>query len=136
MDAYRALYDSAKADPENFWSELARKELSWFTPFTKCLEWNPPFAKWFAGGKINASFNCLDRHIALGRGDKNAIVFEGEPGDERIISYKELHRLVCRFASVLKGLGYKAGDRAIIYMPHDSRIAHRAAGLRAFGHHA
>jgi acetyl-CoA synthetase len=117
LDAYRALYDRATADPEQFWSDLARKELSWFTPFTKGLEWNPPFAKWFTGGKINASFNCLDRHIALGRGDKTALIFEGEPGDERIISYKELHRLVCRFASVLKGLGYKAGDRAIVYMP-------------------
>jgi acetyl-CoA synthetase len=117
LDAYRALYERAKADPEKFWSELARQELSWFKPFTKGLEWNPPFAKWFTGGKINASYNCLDRHIAAGRGAKSAIVFEGEPGDERIISYQELHRLVCRFATVLKQLGYKAGDRAVVYMP-------------------
>jgi acetyl-CoA synthetase len=117
MDAYRALYERAKADPEKFWSELARQELSWFKPFTKGLEWNSPFAKWFTGGKINASYNCLDRHIAAGQGSKPAIVFEGEPGDERIISYQELHRLVCRFASVLKQLGYEAGDRAVVYMP-------------------
>jgi acetyl-CoA synthetase len=117
MDAYRALYDSAKADPEKFWSELAENELTWFKPFTKGLEWNSPFAKWFTGGKINASYNCLDRHIAAGLGAKPAIVFEGEPGDERIISFQELHRLVCRIASVLKQLGYKAGDRAIVYMP-------------------
>lgn len=117
LDAYRALYDRAKEDPEAFWSELAKQELSWFQPFNKGLEWNPPFAKWFTGGKINASYNCLDRHIAAGNGGKTAIVFEGEPGDERIISYQELHRLVCRFATTLKQLGYKAGDRAIVYMP-------------------
>src|SRR5665811_2047676 len=115
LEAYRALYERAKADPEEFWSELAQQELSWFKPFTKGLEWNPPFAKWFIGGKINASYNCLDRHIAAGRGAKPAIVFEGEPGDERILSYRELHRLVCRFATVLKQLGYQAGDRAIVY---------------------
>ncbi len=114
---YRALYDRAQADPEKFWSELAETELTWFQPFTKGLEWNFPFARWFSGGKINASYNCLDRHIAAGRGDKAAIIFEGEPGDERILSYKELHRLVSRFATVLKQLGYKTGDRAIIYMP-------------------
>ncbi len=117
LDAYRALYDRAKTDPEAFWSDLAKKELSWFQPFTKGLEWNSPFAKWFTGGKINASYNCLDRHIAAGNGAKAAIIFEGEPGDERIISYQELHRLVCRFATVLKQQGYKAGDRAIVYMP-------------------
>ena len=117
LDAYRALYEAAKADPEKFWSDLAKKELSWFTPFSKGLEWNAPFAKWFTGGKINASFNCLDRHIAAGHGGRIAIAFEGEPGDERDITYQELHRLVCRFASVLKNLGYKAGDRAVVYMP-------------------
>jgi acetyl-CoA synthetase len=117
LEAYRALYERAKADPEKFWSDLAQQELAWFKPFTKGLEWNSPFAKWFTGGKINASYNCLDRHIEAGYGAKTAIVFEGEPGDERIISYRELHRLVCRFATALKQLGYKAGDRAIVYMP-------------------
>ena len=106
-----------KPTPKNSGLTLAQQELSWFAPFTKGLEWDPPFAKWFTGGKINASFNCLDRHLAAGLGSKPAIVFEGEPGDERIITYQELHRLVCRFATTLKQLGYKPGDRAIIYMP-------------------
>jgi acetyl-CoA synthetase len=116
-DAYRALRERAQADPNQFWSQLAGQELHWFKPFTKGLEWNPPFAKWFADGKINASYNCLDRHIAAGRGDKAAFLFVGEPGDERTISYRELHRLVSRFATVLKQLGYQSGDRAIVYMP-------------------
>ena len=116
-EAYQALRASAQADPDKFWSELAKRELAWFKPFTKGLEWNPPFAKWFADGKINVSYNCLDRHLTTDRRNQPAIIFEGEPGDERIISYQELHRLVCRFATVLKQLGYKAGDRAIVYMP-------------------
>ena len=115
-DAYRALREQAQVDPNQFWSQLAAQELHWFQPFTKGLEWNPPFAKWFAGGKINASYNCLDRHLATDRKNKVAILLEGEPGDQRGISYQELHRLVCRFANVLKGRGCKAGDRAIIYM--------------------
>ena len=80
------------------------------------FEWDPPFAKWFVGGKTNVSYNCLDRHLATHRKNKVAILWEGEPGDQRQISYQELHRLVCRFANVLKGRGLKAGDRAIIYM--------------------
>jgi acetyl-CoA synthetase len=116
-EAYNALRQLAQADPSKFWSELAAHELAWFKPFSKGLEWHPPFAKWFADGKINASYNCLDRHLAAGRSAQPAIVFEGEPGDERVISYQELHRLVCRFSTVLKQLGYQAGDRAIIYMP-------------------
>ncbi|HEX4807339.1 MAG TPA: acetate--CoA ligase [Bryobacteraceae bacterium] len=117
MEQYRELYDRAKADPGAFWGELAKSELHWFRPFDKALEWNAPFAKWFTGGQINASYNCLDRHLAGARRTKPALIFEGEPGDTRIISYEELHRLVCRLASVLKGLGYKPGDRAVIYMP-------------------
>jgi acetyl-CoA synthetase len=116
-DNYRALRERAQADPDQFWSELAHRELHWFKPFSKGLEWNPPFAKWFADGKINASYNCLDRHLTAGHGARPAIVFEGEPGDRRVISYQELHRLVCRFSTVLKQLGYKAGDRAIVYLP-------------------
>ena len=81
------------------------------------LEWNPPFAKWFAGAKTNISYNCLDRHLATHRKNKVAILWEGEPGDQRFLTYQELHRLVVRFASVLKSRGYQAGDRAIIYMP-------------------
>ncbi|MEO7653138.1 MAG: acetyl-coenzyme A synthetase N-terminal domain-containing protein, partial [Bryobacteraceae bacterium] len=117
MDAYRALYQRAKENPEQFWGELAEKELSWFEKWTNVFEWNPPFAKWFVGGKINASYNCLDRHLSTPRRNKAAIIWEGEPGDQRILTYQELHRLVCRFASALKQRGFRAGDRAIIYMP-------------------
>ncbi|HEX4230708.1 MAG TPA: acetate--CoA ligase [Bryobacteraceae bacterium] len=117
IDEYRALYNRAKQDPATFWGELAQSQLDWFRPFDRALEWSVPFAKWFTGGQINASYNCLDRHLQGPRRTKPAILFEGEPGDQRIITYQELHRLVCRFASVLKGLGYKAGDRAVIYMP-------------------
>jgi acetyl-CoA synthetase len=117
LDGYRELYDRAKKDPERFWSELAEQELSWFAPFSKALEWKPPFAKWFAGGRINACYNCVDRHLNTHRRTKPALIWEGEPGDQRVITYEELHRLVCRFAVVLNRLGFKAGDRAVIYMP-------------------
>jgi acetyl-CoA synthetase len=116
MDEYRALYDRAKDHPEEFWGELAARELHWFQKWTHVFEWAPPAVKWFVGGKLNVSYNCLDRHLET-RGDKTAILWEGEPGDQRAISYRELHRLVCRFANVLKARGLTAGDRAIIYMP-------------------
>jgi acetyl-CoA synthetase len=117
IDAYRELYDRALRDPEKFWSELAREELSWFQPFSKGLEWNPPSAKWFIGGKLNACYNCVDRHANGKRSNKPAIIWEGEPGDSRALSYGELHRHVQRFANILKQQGFKTGDRAIIYMP-------------------
>ena len=117
MDAYTALCRRAEENPEEFWGELAEKELHWFEKWSHVFEWNPPFVKWFAGGKTNVAYNCLDRHLATPRKNKVAILWEGEPGDQRMISYQELHRLVCRFANVLKGRGLKAGDRAIIYMP-------------------
>jgi acetyl-CoA synthetase len=117
MDEYRALAERAKEKPEEFWGELAEKELSWFEKWSHVFEWNPPFAKWFVGGKINASYNCLDRHLSGPRRNKVAILWEGEPGDQRMISYHELHRLVSKFANALKSRGWKAGDRAIIYMP-------------------
>src|SRR6185312_14936988 len=117
IEEYRELYDRARENPEKFWSELALEELSWFRPFSKGLEWDPPFAKWFTGGRINACYNCVDRHASGARRTKPAILWEGEPGDQRIITYEELHRLVSRFATVLKRRGYKSGDRAIIYMP-------------------
>ncbi|MCS7024437.1 MAG: acetate--CoA ligase [Bryobacteraceae bacterium] len=117
LEAYRALYDKAKENPEEFWGALAREQLHWFEPFDQVFEWNPPFVKWFSGGKTNASYNCLDRHLSTARKNKVAILWEGEPGDQRMISYQELHRLVCRFANVLKARGLQAGDRAIIYMP-------------------
>ncbi|MBY0504322.1 MAG: acetate--CoA ligase [Bryobacteraceae bacterium] len=117
MEAYRELWARAADHPDQFWGDLARQELCWFTPFKTVLDWQPPFAKWFPEGELNACYNCLDRHLAEGRGEKLAIAFEGEPGDERLITYRELHRLVVRFASVLRARGYHPGDRAIIYMP-------------------
>jgi acetyl-CoA synthetase len=116
MEGYRQLYQRAAENPEEFWGELADSELTWFEKWSKVLDWQPPSAKWFVGGKINVSYNCLDRHLSTSRKNKVAILWEGEPGDQRQISYQELHRLVSRFANVLKGLGLKAGDRSIIYM--------------------
>ncbi len=117
MDEYRALCQRAAEEPEEFWGELAERELAWFEKWSHVFEWNPPFVKWFVGGKINASYNCLDRHLSGPRRNKVAILWEGEPGDQRMISYHELHRLVCKFANALKSRGWKKGDRAIIYMP-------------------
>jgi acetyl-CoA synthetase len=117
MDAYLDLRERAARDPEAFWGELAEKELAWFEKWSQTLDWKPPFAKWFVGGKINASYNCLDRHLSTPRKNKAAIIWEGEPGDQRILTYQELHREVSRFANGLKSLGFKTGDRAIIYMP-------------------
>jgi acetyl-CoA synthetase len=116
MEGYRELYQRAFEHPEEFWGELAEQELFWFEKWSHVFEWKPPFVKWFVGGKTNASYNCLDRHLGTPRKNKIAIVWEGEPGEQRLISYQELHRLVCRFANVLKGRGLKTGDRAIIYM--------------------
>jgi acetyl-CoA synthetase len=118
LDGYQALYDQAAADPEKFWGDFAAANIDWFTPWTRVLDWdNPPFAKWFVDAKTNVCYNCVDRHLKTARKNKAAIIFEGEPGDQRIITYQELHRLVSRFASVLKSRGLKAGDRSIIYMP-------------------
>ena len=117
MDAYRALYQRAEEKPAEFWSELAEKELFWFEKWSKAFEWNPPAVKWFVGGKTNVSYNCVDRHLSTPRKNKVAILWEGEPGDQRMITYQELHRLVSRFANVLKSRGLKTGDRAIVYMP-------------------
>ena len=117
MDAYRALYDAAAADPVTFWSNLARTELDWFEPFTQGREWNAPFVEWFTGGKLNACYNCVDRHALGARKDKAAIVFCGEHDDTRTITFAELQVLVSRFANVLKSLGAATEDRAIIYLP-------------------
>ena len=111
-----AIYEQADRDPEGFWATFAR-ELEWIAPWRQVLEWTPPHAKWFVGGKINASANCLDRHVRTARRDKRAIVWEGEPGDERTLTYGELHEEVCRFANVLKRLGVRRGDRVAIYLP-------------------
>ena len=113
---YDRLYQRSIKEPEAFWGEMARKELTWIRPFTKVLDWQLPWARWFEDGQINLSANCLDRHLAA-RGDKVALLWEGEPGEERRLTYKELHAEVCRFANVLKDLGLVAGDRVAIYMP-------------------
>ena len=111
-----AIYAAAAKDPEAFWAGFA-KELEWITPWSKVLEWNPPDAKWFVGGKINVSANCLDRHVRTARRNKAAFIWEGEPGDRRTLTYFDLYRQVCQFANVLKSLGVKKGDRVALYLP-------------------
>ncbi|MDJ0704035.1 MAG: acetate--CoA ligase [Leptolyngbyaceae cyanobacterium MO_188.B28] len=117
MAEYQKLYEQAAADPAAFWADLAEKELHWFKPWDTVLDWHPPFAKWFVGGKINLSYNCLDRHLTTWRRNKAALIWEGEPGDSRTLTYAQLHREVCQMANVLKDLGVKKGDRVGIYMP-------------------
>ncbi len=112
-----SLHREADADFEAFWARQARELLHWQRDFDATLEWELPFAKWFVGGQLNVAENCLDRHVAAGRGDRVAYHWEGEPGDTRTITYTELLDEVCRFANVLKGLGVRAGDRVAIYMP-------------------
>ncbi|HBV06850.1 MAG TPA: acetate--CoA ligase [Gemmatimonadetes bacterium] len=112
----RDIYESAASDPEGYWSKWAA-ELDWFEPWQRVLKWSPPHAEWFAGGRINVSYNCLDRHVEAGRGDRTALIWEGEPGDARTFTYAELHREVSRFANVLRSLGIKKGDRVTIYLP-------------------
>jgi acetyl-CoA synthetase len=111
-----AVYEKARKDPETFWAEAAQS-LTWFRKWDKVLEWNPPLVKWFVGGKINVSTNCLDRHITSWRRNKAALIWEGEPGEERVLTYGDLYREVNKFANVLRKLGIKKGDRVTIYMP-------------------
>ncbi|MFN6338955.1 MAG: acetate--CoA ligase [Cyanobacteriota bacterium] len=118
MEAYRALVAKAEADPEAFWGEAARNELHWFEPFHTVLDWSqPPFARWFEGGTTNLSFNCLDRHLAGPRAEKVALIWEGEPGDVRTFTYRQLHAEVCKTANALKALGIGKGDLVALYMP-------------------
>ncbi|MBD1923408.1 acetate--CoA ligase [Microcoleus sp. FACHB-831] len=117
LEEYQQLYDRAKADPQKFWAELAEQELHWFEKWHTVLDWEPPFAKWFVGGKINISYNCLDRHLTTWRKDKPALIWEGEPGDSRTLTYAQLHGEVCQMANALKQLGVEKGDRVGIYMP-------------------
>src|SRR5262245_44503150 len=98
VEEYERLWNFAKDKPEAFWAERADELLSWFQKWDKVLEWNPPFAKWFTGGKINACYNCVDRHLSTWRRNKAAILWEGEPGDSRVLTYQDLHREVCKFA--------------------------------------
>jgi len=116
LEQYHELWNRAKNDPQAFWDHEA-KNLTWTKPYDRVIEWNEPFAQWFIGGKINASINCLDRHAAGPRRNKAAIIWEGEPGEIRILTYQMLLDEVCRFASALKLLDLKPGDRATIYMP-------------------
>src|SRR3984885_10777489 len=115
MAAYQKLYRRSIEEPDAFWSEVA-KELDWFTPWTKVLDWQAPHAKWFVGGKLNLCHNCVDRHALGKRAEKTAILWEGEPGEVRKLTFRELHAEVQRFANVLKDLGVKKGDRVAIYM--------------------
>jgi len=119
---YEALYKQSIEDPETFWAEVA-KDLHWFKPWDKVLEWNLPWAKWFVGGKLNLSYNCLDTHVSGARRDKTAIVWEGEPGEIRRLTYAELTLEVQKFANALKSLGIKKGDRVAIYMGMTPELA-------------
>jgi acetyl-CoA synthetase len=119
---YERLAESAATDPEGFWARIAQ-ELEWFTPWGKVLEWKPPFAKWFVGGTTNLSHNCIDRHARTWRRNKAAIIWEGEPGDSRVLTYHDLHREVCAFADALKSLGVGKGDRVGLYLPMIPELA-------------
>lgn len=119
----RSLYEEADADFEAFWARQARELLTWYDDFDQVLDWQLPFAKWFVGGKLNISYNCLDRHVEAGRGDKVAYHWEGEPGDTRTITYSDLLDEVSKFANVLKGRGLNSGDRVAIYMPMIPELA-------------
>ena len=116
------VYRKAARNPEAFWAARA-KELTWFRPFRKTLVWKPPQARWFVGGRTNLSYNCLDRHLDSATCNKAALIWEGEPGDERTLTYAQLHREVCRFANVLKGLGVRKGDRVTLYLPMIPELA-------------
>src|SRR5216117_3998373 len=116
-------YERARRDPEGYWADWA-KQLEWSRPWDRVLDWKPPHAKWFVGGKLNASVNCLDRHVRAGRSGRVALIWEGEPtGEVRRITYGELHADVNKFANVLKGLGVKRGDRVAIYLPMVPEVA-------------
>jgi len=117
MEEYKALCAKAEADPLAFWAGLAESELHWMEKWHQVLDWQPPFAKWFVGGKTNISYNCLDRHLTTWRRNKAALIWEGEPGDSCTYTYAQLHREVCQMANVLKQLGVKKGDCVGIYMP-------------------
>ena len=116
-NAQQSLYDEAERDFEGFWARLARERVDWVKPFDKTLEWDLPFAKWFTGGELNISYNCVDRHVERGLGDKVAYHWIGEPGDTRTITYSDLHREIQKAANALKELGIGKGDRVAIYMP-------------------
>ena len=111
-----SIYEKAEKDPEGFWAAWAT-QLDWFEPFETVCEWKPPYTRWFVEGKLNASFNCLDRHVQTWRRNKAALIWEGEPGDERVFTYWDLYRETAKFANALKRLGVRKGDRVAIYLP-------------------
>ena len=117
LEEYEELYRKSIEHPEKFWAQQAAELLVWHTKWKTVLEWNEPFAKWFVGGQLNVAENCLDRHLHSGRRNKAALIWEGEPGDRKTLTYQQLHREVCKFANVLKRNHIKKGDRVIIYMP-------------------
>ncbi|MSU35380.1 MAG: acetate--CoA ligase [Pedosphaera sp.] len=123
MSEYKRLWTESVKTPDRFWGRMARAELCWFTPFKKVLEWKEPQAKWFVGGRLNVSYNCLDRWLGTATANKAALIWEGEPatdgrpGEERVLTYQQLHREVCRFANVLIRNGVGKGDRVILYLP-------------------
>jgi acetyl-CoA synthetase len=122
MADYDRLYEEADRDPEAFWARIAG-ELDWFEPWTKVLDWDVPWAKWFVGGKLNLSYNCLDRHVSTWRKNKAAIIWEGEPGEIRTLTYQQLLSRVARCANMLKSFGVKKGDRVAIYMGMSPELA-------------
>src|SRR5579875_976350 len=111
-----AVYEQARNDPEGFWAAAA-EELDWDKRWDRVLDWNPPRVTWFNGGKLNACYNCVDRHTKTWRRNKAALIWEGEPGDERILTYQDLYREVNQAAALLKSLGVNKGDRVAIYLP-------------------
>jgi acetyl-CoA synthetase len=123
LSQYRDLYFESIRSPEKFWARQAKNEIVWFKPWKQVLKWKAPDAKWFVGGKLKVSFNCLDKWLGTPTANKAALIWEGEPatdgrpGEERVLTYKQLHREVCRFANVLKRNGIRKGDRIIIYLP-------------------
>jgi len=117
MNQLESLRAEASSDPEKFWGRYAESELHWFRKWDRVLEWKAPHVQWFVGGKINLTYNCLDRHLPTWRRNKAALIWEGEPGDNRTLTYQQLHTEVCRFANVLKRLGIEKGDRVALYMP-------------------
>jgi acetyl-CoA synthetase len=117
MEQLEQLRAEAHAAPEAFWARMAEAELHWFKKWDTVLEWTEPHARWFVGGKLNISYNCLDRHLDTWRRNKAAIIWEGEPGEQRTLTYNQLHAEVCRFSNVLKRMGIEEGDRVALYLP-------------------
>ncbi len=122
MAQYREMYEESVKRPSRFWTKVANN-FHWFKKWGKVMEWTEPHAKWFVGGETNISYNCLDRHLTTWRKNKAALIWEGEPGDSRTLTYQELHREVCKFANAMRSVGIRKGDRVIIYMPQTPEAA-------------